>query len=155
GRQPELRRQAGEPLPVGGEQDVVQLQQGLSPPPGRQRPLEILGRAHGEILEPYAKRPGHRLRLLHLGCVRRVARVPEQGDARVSRGISSARSCSRLPSRSTDRMLMPVTLPPGRARPAARPFSTGSTMDAKMIGIVAVASRAAKVAGAAEVTMAF
>ncbi len=50
--------------------------------------------------------------------------------------------------------VLPVTLPPGRARLATRPAAIGSAMVAITIGIVAVALRAASAAGVPIVTMA-
>jgi hypothetical protein len=50
-----------------------------------------------------------------------------------------------LGSSSTRRELNPVTLPPGRARLATRPRSTGSLPPMKTIGIVEVAMKAYRV----------
>jgi hypothetical protein len=47
----------------------------------------------------------------------------------------------------------PVMFPPGRARLATRPVATGSTTTAMTMGIVPVASLAARIAGTAAVTM--
>jgi hypothetical protein len=54
-------------------------------------------------------------------------------------GASSARSASRLGINSIAMMLTPVRLPPGRAKLATRPSSTGSPPVSKTIGIVEVA----------------
>jgi hypothetical protein len=48
----------------------------------------------------------------------------------------------------------PVTLPPGRARLATNPCSTGSALTPITIGIVSVALRAARIAGVLPATMA-
>ena len=65
-------------------------------------------------------------------------------------GTSSDSSSSRLGVSSTVMMLTPVRLPPGRARLATRPTSTGSPTPMKTIGIVEVALFAASAAGAAD-----
>ena len=63
-------------------------------------------------------------------------------------GTASLSSSSRLPPSSLERFVMPVTLPPGRARLSTRPASTGST-PAPIItmGIVLVAFLAARIHG--------
>src|SRR5262245_43432422 len=63
---------------------------------------------------------------------------------RATPGISSRRSSSRLATSSVETKLMPVRLPPGRARLATRPSLTGSSATAKTMGIVVVAALAAK-----------
>jgi len=54
---------------------------------------------------------------------------------------------SRFASTSPTKKLMPVALPPGRARLATRPSRTGSSPTPKTIGIVVVAALAASAAG--------
>ena len=66
---------------------------------------------------------------------------------RTALGTSSCRSRSRLAATSWAKKLMPVALPPGRARLATRPSLTGSSPTPKTIGIVAVAALAASAAG--------
>src|SRR5262245_43212388 len=56
---------------------------------------------------------------------------------------SSRSRPSRFAASSVTKKLMPVTLPPGRARLATRPYSTGFPPMAKTIGIVEVAALAA------------
>ena len=63
---------------------------------------------------------------------------------RVTPGNSSRRSSSRFAANSPLKKLIPVTLPPGRARLATRPSLTGSSPTLKTIGIVVVAALAAK-----------
>ena len=58
-------------------------------------------------------------------------------------GTNSESSSSRLGISSAVRMVNPVRLPPGRAKLATRPFSTGSVPVSKTIGIVKVAVFAA------------
>ena len=59
---------------------------------------------------------------------------------RVAEGTSSRSSSSRFEVNSTFKKLIPVRLPPGRARLATSPSFTGSSAIAKTIGIVEVAS---------------
>src|SRR5262249_28532335 len=66
---------------------------------------------------------------------------------RTALGTSSRNSPSRLARTSEVRKLIPLALPPGRARLATKPFATGSSVTLKAIGIVAVAALAASVAG--------
>jgi len=53
----------------------------------------------------------------------------------------------RLPARLALWFERPVTFPPGCARLATKPFSTGSPAAANTIGVVDVACFAAKIAG--------
>ena len=64
-------------------------------------------------------------------------------------GTSSRRSSSRFAVNSPLKKLMPVALPPGRARLATRPSLTGSSVTGKTMGIVVVAALAANAAGTA------
>src|SRR5262249_36550906 len=66
---------------------------------------------------------------------------------RTALGTSSRNSPSRLARTSEVKKLMPVALPPGRARLATKPCATGSPLTPKAIGIVAVAALAASVEG--------
>ena len=66
---------------------------------------------------------------------------------RVAAGTSSRSSSSRFAANSPLKKLMPVRLPPGRARLATRPSLTGSSPTAKTMGIVVVAALAANAAG--------
>src|SRR5262249_56125890 len=66
---------------------------------------------------------------------------------RTALGTSSWSSPSRLVATSWPKKLMPVALPPGRARLATRPSLTGSSPTPKTIGIVVVAVLAASEAG--------
>src|SRR5262249_19418896 len=66
---------------------------------------------------------------------------------RTALGTNSCKRPSRLAAISTLKILMPVALPPGRARLATRPSLTGSSPTPKTIGIVAVAALAASEAG--------
>ena len=58
-------------------------------------------------------------------------------------GTSSRRSSSRFAVNSAMKKLIPVMLPPGRARLATRPSLTGSALTVKTMGIVVVAALAA------------
>jgi len=63
---------------------------------------------------------------------------------RVAAGTISRRSSSRFATNSVVKILIPVRLPPGRARLATRPSRTGSSATTKTMGIVVVAALAAK-----------
>ena len=65
---------------------------------------------------------------------------------RTALGTISCSSPSRLATSSATKKLMPVALPPGRARLATRPSLTGSSPTPKTIGIVVVAALAASAA---------
>src|SRR5262249_9211748 len=62
---------------------------------------------------------------------------------RASRGRSSLSNSSRLPPSSGAIRLIPVTLPPGRARLATSPLPNGSPAAVMTIGMVVVARLAA------------
>src|SRR5215472_11462437 len=62
-------------------------------------------------------------------------------------GTNSCSNPNRFASRSLEKKLTPVTLPPGRARLATRPSLTGSVPLPKTMGIVVVAAFAASAAG--------
>ena len=91
-----------------------------------------------------------------------VSRTP-RADARLSeshrmatrdaRGSNCLRSSSRFPASSLCIDVTPVTFPPGRARLATSPNSTGSEPDAVTIGIELVSCLAASVASLLAVTM--
>ena len=66
---------------------------------------------------------------------------------RVAAGTSSRRSSSRFAANSPTKKLIPVRLPPGRARLATRPSLTGSSETAKTMGIVVVAALARECCG--------
>ena len=66
---------------------------------------------------------------------------------RAADGMISLTSCSRFGPRSGDRMVLPVTLPPGCARLCTRPARTGSPTGIMTIGMVEVAALAARLAG--------
>ena len=73
-----------------------------------------------------------------------IRRISKDGQAREPRDyllhkLHTFRCCSGLT------VLKPVTLPPGRARLATKPDSTGSNVTGKTIGIVLVASLAASI----------
>jgi hypothetical protein len=65
---------------------------------------------------------------------------------RAAPGTSSRRSSSRFAANSIVKALIPVRLPPGRARLATRPSLTGSSAAMKTMGIVVVAALAANAA---------
>ena len=68
-------------------------------------------------------------------------------------GTSSCSSSRRFPSSAVLNWLTPVTLPPGRLRPATRPSLTGSMPPEKTMGSVEVAALAASAAGGALATI--
>ena len=72
---------------------------------------------------------------------------------RESLGMISFRSSSCFPLISGARVDNPVMFPPGRARLATNPLPTGSLSNAMTMGIVEVASLAARVAVGPPVTM--
>src|SRR5262249_14579622 len=76
---------------------------------------------------------------------------------RAAAGTNSRNSSNRLACNSLRKKLMPVALPPGRARLATRPNWTGSPATAKTTGMVVVAALAAKAAAGeiATITAAF
>src|SRR5262245_51151295 len=59
---------------------------------------------------------------------------------RTAPGSNSCNSPSRFVPSSVDKMVIPVTLPPGRLRLATRPTMTGLPPVTKTIGIVVVAA---------------
>ena len=69
---------------------------------------------------------------------------------RVAAGTSSRRSSSRFAVNSVTKKLIPVKLPPGRARLATRPSLTGSSGTAKTMGIAVVAALAANAVAVAD-----
>ena len=69
-------------------------------------------------------------------------------------GTISLSNCSRFDTSSGPRKVVPVTLPPGRARLEASSSSTGSAMPMPTIGIDEVAFLAARTAGVAKATIA-
>src|SRR5215469_16874914 len=73
---------------------------------------------------------------------------------RVAAGTNSRRSCNRFVTCSTEKILIPVKFPPGRARLSTRPSLAGSSAATKRIGIVAVAALAANAAGTVAVAIA-
>ncbi len=81
-----------------------------------------------------------------------LVEVPKTA-TRESLGTISFRSSSRFPLSSGARVDNPVMFPPGRARLATNPLPTGSGSCAMTMGIVEVASLAARVAVGPAVTM--
>src|SRR6266550_1577269 len=68
---------------------------------------------------------------------------PRRSPTRASLGIASLSISSLLLFSSVDKFASPVTLPPGRARLATRPKTTGFTMPVITMGMVVVAFFAA------------
>jgi hypothetical protein len=66
---------------------------------------------------------------------------------RVTRGAISLSSSTHFPPMVVSKFVKPLVLPPGRARLATKPRSTGSLTPVKAIGIVRVACCAAVNAG--------
>ena len=86
---------------------------------------------------------GSRFHVSHCGlCIVALAGLTSTA-TRVAAGTSSRRSSSRFATNSSLKKLMPVRLPPGRARLATRPSLTGSSATVKTMGIVVVAALAA------------
>ena len=81
-----------------------------------------------------------------------LVEVPKTA-TRESLGTISFRSSSCFPLSSGAKVDNPVMFPPGRARLATNPFPTGSGSCAMTMGIVEVASLAARVAWGPAVTM--
>ena len=71
---------------------------------------------------------------------------------RDARGTSSCKSANCFATNSVLKKLIPVRLPPGRARLVTRPSRTGSSPVMKRIGIAAVAAFAANTAAVFPVT---
>src|SRR6516165_11065567 len=65
---------------------------------------------------------------------------------RAAAGTNSRRRFSRFAPTSAVKKLIPVALPPGRARLVTRPSLTGSSLTEKAMGIVVVAALAANTA---------
>src|SRR4029453_6455784 len=80
---------------------------------------------------------------LNLGQVLHGGGVIAIGQYRQPAGVISPMSSRRLPARSGIWADRPVTLPPGRARPATRLLPTGSATAANTIGMTVVAAFAA------------
>jgi len=72
---------------------------------------------------------------------------------RFERGTSSRNIWSRFAASSVDMSVIPVTLPPGRARLVTNPLPIGSAALCMTMGIVLVAPLAALIAGVADVTI--
>ena len=83
----------------------------------------------------------------HLESCVRIVRIDNYGDARQSRHDFLKNGRSRFPASSAVIFVMPVTLPPGRARLETSPAPTGSAMLTMTIGISVVAALAAAAAG--------
>src|SRR5262249_734445 len=66
---------------------------------------------------------------------------------RVAPGTSWRRSSNRFAANSVAKKLIPVRLPPGRARLVTRPSLTGSSDTTKTTGMIVVAALAANVDG--------
>ena len=81
-----------------------------------------------------------------LTTVRWPCRLKSQGRLHGRVGTISFRSSSRFPLIAGERVDNPVTFPPGRARLVTNPWPTGSTAATMTMGIVLVASLAARVA---------
>ena len=130
--------------PVGGDKECI----GPVAHEGGKGRLDLAAGAGVENLE-FAIRERVQLR----GMSRSVASAVEvlvgltSTAIRTALGTRLCRSPSRLAATSARKKLMPVALPPGRARLATRPILTGSAPTPKTIGIVVVAALAASAAG--------
>src|SRR6516165_7140553 len=113
--------------------------------------------AHEEGIGPLAhKRSKCAIDLAAVGSVEDLDLQPEgtiSTATRAALGTSSRSSSSRFATNSELKKLIPVRLPPGRARLATRPNLTGSSAAAKTMGIVVVAALAANVAAVLGTTM--
>ena len=78
---------------------------------------------------------------------RSIGRIDQHGNRERPWAPARARAPAAWPPTSLVKKLMPVRLPPGRARLATRPSLTGSSPTPKTIGIVVVAALAASARG--------
>src|SRR5262245_62101123 len=104
--------------------------------------VDFAGRAGVEDLDSKAEGVGRRLDISQRGLGRRSRRADERGDA-CGRGQQLSHQLQALRHQLGTEILMPVRLPPGRARLATRPSLTGSSVAMKTIGIEVVANLAA------------
>jgi len=72
---------------------------------------------------------------------------------RAAPGTSSRNNSNRFAANSPTKKLIPVRLPPGRAKLETRPSLTGSSPELKTMGIVVVAALAANAGGGLNATI--
>ena len=82
-----------------------------------------------------------------------AASEPNSTPARLMLGAASLSTPSHLPPIAGSKFWKPVTLPPGRARPATKPLPTGSEICVNTIGMVLVSRRTSANAGLDETTI--
>ena len=118
--------------------------------------LRARSKSSGPVHALRSERHPHGLRrLLGLApreCVDVARPVPEHPHSGKTRERLPLSISSRLPLSSRERVVSPVTLPPGRARVATNPRPTGSPPVAMTIGMLVVAFFAARAAGLPAVT---
>ena len=143
------RRQIGELHPSAGEKRIGPEEQRVEPLAcqGGKGRIDLVGRARVQDPDLQSKRGAARSSALSV--VSAAGPVGLMSTAmRAVAGMSSRRSSRRFATSSALKILMPVRLPPGRARLATRPSLTGSSVAMKTMGIEVVASLAASEAPA-------
>src|SRR5262249_26062658 len=147
-------REVGNELPVIKGERVFDRYQCIRALPSQrfECAVEVVRASHLQGLNFYPQRPARGLRLFEDVRGIRIGRIPEHSHAREP-GRSSVSNSSRLPPRSGAIRLIPVTLPPGRARLATSPLPNGSPAAVMTIGIVVVARLAANGARVPSPTM--
>src|SRR5215475_1638640 len=137
-RQTRAQYQSVEPNPVGGEERVGRhikcLYAALERLKSGRDILRTPNVARNDLKAEWARDCLNLGQVLHGGGVTAINHY---------RGIISRKSSRRLPARSGIWADRPVTLPPGRARPATRLLPTGSATAANTIGMTDVAAFAA------------
>ena len=118
------------------------------PRPGSEGAVEVLSLRTSNSSAVIASAPAPEPQICLPGKRRRNRHCPYCEKAmREMVGTASLKICSRLAPTSGPRMVFPVTLPPGRAMLATVSSHQGSPIAIMTIGMVAVASLAARVGG--------
>ena len=132
-RNPVARRQGGKLHAAAGEECVGGDEEGigaLARKGGKGR-IDLAARAGVEDMDLQPDDAGGFLHVPQRGLGARALAGLRSTATRTALGTSSCRSPSRLATTSSEKKLMPVALPPGRARLATRPSLTGSSADAE------------------------
>ena len=142
------RRQGGKLHPPAGEKGVGADEKRVGPLAHKRREghIDLAAGAGVEDLDLQPHGASSRLHVSQRGLRSRALAGLTSTATRVAAGTSSRRSSSRFATNSAVKKLMPVRLPPGRARLATRPSLTGSSATPKTMGIVVVAALAANAA---------
>jgi hypothetical protein len=120
-------------------------EQGIQPfaPHAFERGVDLIGGVGSEDLDLEPETAGSRFHVPQYGLRNRsFGRIDQDGHASCA-GHHSRSNSNRFADKSTARKVMPVKLPPSRARLATRPRLTGSSPTVKTMGIVVVAALAA------------